>query len=48
MLRRKLELRMNDLKELRVKSVPTWYTSRSHIANAEANVKLSRIKITIS
>jgi hypothetical protein len=45
MLRRKLGLRMNDLKALRVKQVPTWCTSRSHMA--EVKVKLSRIRITI-
>jgi hypothetical protein len=44
MLRRKLGLRMGDLKELRVKSVPTWCTSRSHMAKAKK--KLSRIRIT--
>jgi hypothetical protein len=43
---RKLRLRMNDLKELRVKSVPTWCTSHSHMAKVKA--KLSRIRITIS
>jgi hypothetical protein len=37
---------MNDLKELRVKSVPTWCTSHSHMAKVKA--KLSRIRITIS
>jgi hypothetical protein len=46
MLRRKLGLRMNDLKELRVKPVPTWCTSRSHMTKAKA--RLSRIRITIS
>jgi hypothetical protein len=46
MLRRKLGLRMNDLNELRVKPVPTWCTSHSHIVKAKA--KLSRIKITTS
>jgi hypothetical protein len=46
MLRRKLELRTCDLKELRVKPVPTWCTSRSHMAKAKA--KLSRIRITTS
>jgi hypothetical protein len=44
MLRRKLRLRTDDLKELRVKLVPTWCTSRSHMA--KARVKLSRIRIT--
>jgi hypothetical protein len=37
---------MNDLKELRVKPVPTWCTGRSHIAKAKA--KLNRIRITTS
>jgi hypothetical protein len=46
MLRRKLGLRTNDLKELRAKLVPTWCTSRSHMAKAKA--KLSKIRITIS
>jgi hypothetical protein len=46
MLRRKLGLRTDDLKELRVKPVPTWCTSRSHMA--KANAKLSRIRITTS
>jgi hypothetical protein len=40
--RRKLGLRTDNLKELRVKPVPTWCTSRSHM------VKLSRIRITTS
>jgi hypothetical protein len=44
MLRRKLGLRMDNLKELRVKPVPTWCTSRSHIAKA----KISRIRIITS
>jgi hypothetical protein len=44
MLRRKIGLRTNDVKELRVKPVPTWCTSRNHMAKA----KLSRIKITTS
>jgi hypothetical protein len=50
MLRRKLRLRTNDLKELRVKPVPTWCTSRSYMAKAKvkANAKLSRIRITTS
>jgi hypothetical protein len=43
MLRRKLGLRTNNLKEPRVKLVPTWCTSRSHTAKAKA--KLSRIRI---
>jgi hypothetical protein len=46
MLRRKLGPRTDDLKELRVKPVPTWCTSHSHMAKAKA--KLSRIRITIS
>jgi hypothetical protein len=46
MLRRKFGLRMDDLKEIRVKPVPTWCTSHSHMAKAK--VKLRRIKITIS
>jgi hypothetical protein len=45
-LRRKLELRTDDLKELRVKPVPTWCTSHSHMAKAKA--KLSRIRIATS
>jgi hypothetical protein len=44
MLRRKLGLRTDNLKELGVKPVPTWCTSCSHIAKA----KLSRIRITVS
>jgi hypothetical protein len=44
MLRRKLELKMDDLKELRVKPLQTWYTSRSHKARA----KTSRTRITTS
>jgi hypothetical protein len=44
MLRRKLGLRTDNLKELGVKPVPTWCTSCSHIAKT----KLSRIRITIS
>jgi hypothetical protein len=39
-------LRMDDLKELRVKPVQTRCTSHSHMAKAKA--KLSRIRITIS
>jgi hypothetical protein len=46
MLRRKLEPRMDDLKELRVKPAPTWCTSRRHMTKAKA--KLSRIRITAS
>jgi hypothetical protein len=46
MLRRKLGLRTDDLKELRVKPVTTWCISRSHMAKAKAN--LSRIRITTS
>jgi hypothetical protein len=42
MLKRKLGLRMDDLKELRIKQVPTWRTSRSHMARARS----SRIKTT--
>jgi transposase InsO family protein len=36
MLRRKLGLRMDDQKELRVKPVPTWCTKHSHMASAKA------------
>jgi hypothetical protein len=46
MLRRKLRLRTDNLKKLKVKSVPTWCTSHSHMAKSKA--KLSRIRITIS
>jgi hypothetical protein len=46
MLRRKLGLKTDDLKELRVKPVPTWCTSHSHMAKAKA--KISRIRITTS
>jgi hypothetical protein len=46
MLRRNLELRMDDLKELRVKPVSTWCTNHSYMAKAKA--KLSRIRITTS
>jgi hypothetical protein len=46
MLRRKLEPRTDDLKELMVKPMPTWCTSRRHMAKAKA--KLSRIRITTS
>jgi hypothetical protein len=45
-LRRKLRLRTNDLKELRVKPMPTWCTSHSHMA--KANTKLSKIRTTTS
>jgi hypothetical protein len=46
MLRRKLGLRMDDLKELRVEPVPIWCTNHSHMVKAK--VMLSRIRITIS
>jgi hypothetical protein len=46
MLRTKLGLRTDDLKELRVKPVPTWCTSCSHMTKVKA--KLSRIRIIIS
>jgi hypothetical protein len=46
MLWTKLGLRTDDLKELRVKPVPTWCTNYSHITKVKA--KLSRIRITIS
>jgi hypothetical protein len=46
MLRRKLGLRTDDLNDLRVKPVPTWCTSHSHMEKVKA--KLSRIRITIS
>jgi hypothetical protein len=42
MLRRKLGLRKDDLKELRAKLVPTLCTSHNHMAKA----KLSTIKTT--
>jgi hypothetical protein len=45
MLRRKLGLRTNYPKELRVKPVPTWCTNYIHMAKAKAN--LSRIRLTI-
>jgi hypothetical protein len=45
-LRRKLELRTNDLKEMRVKPTSIWCTSHSHMT--KANTKLSRIRITAS
>jgi hypothetical protein len=44
MLRRKLEQKIYDLKELRIKPVLTWCTSRSHMARAKA----SRTGITIN
>jgi hypothetical protein len=37
---------MDDLKELRIKPVPTWCNNRSHTTKAKA--KLSRIRITTS
>jgi hypothetical protein len=46
MLRRKLRKRTDNLKELRVKPVPIWCTSHSHMAKVKA--KLSRIRIIIS
>jgi hypothetical protein len=50
MSRRKLRLRTDDLKELRVKPVPIWCTNHSHMAKAKAKAKektkLSRIRIT--
>jgi hypothetical protein len=46
MLRRKFRLRTDDIKELRVKPVPTWCTSCSLMIKSKA--KLSRIRITIS
>jgi hypothetical protein len=45
-LRRKLMIRMNDLREMMVKPVPIWCISCSHIVKAKTKVKLSRIKIT--
>jgi hypothetical protein len=48
MLRRKLGLKTNDLKELRVKPVPTWCTSRRHIAKAKAKAKAKLIIIRIT
>jgi hypothetical protein len=48
MLRRKLEPRMDDLKELRVKLASTWCTNRIHIAKAKAKTKLSIIRIIAS
>jgi hypothetical protein len=44
MLKRKHGLKMNDLMELRVKPVPTWWTSRSHMIRTKA----SRIRIKTS
>jgi hypothetical protein len=44
MLRRKPGPRTDDLKELRVKPVPTWCTSHRHMTKIKA--KLSRIRIT--
>jgi hypothetical protein len=44
MLRRKLRLRTDDLKEMKIKPLPIWCTSHSHMTKA----KLSRIRITIS
>jgi hypothetical protein len=35
MLRRKLGLRMDDLKLLRVKPVSTWCTNRGHMTKAK-------------
>jgi hypothetical protein len=46
MLRRKLKLRKDDLKELRVKLVPTWCTNCSHMVKAKT--KPSKIRIIIS
>jgi hypothetical protein len=43
MLGKKLGLRTDDLKELRVKQVLIWCTNRSH--TAKAKTKLSRIRI---
>jgi hypothetical protein len=48
MLRRKLSLRTDDLKKLRVKPVPKCCTSHSHVVKAKAKAKLSRIRITTS
>jgi hypothetical protein len=44
MLRRKLGLKMDDLKPLKVKPMPTWCPSCSHMARAKA----SRTRITTS
>jgi hypothetical protein len=46
MLRRKLRLETDDLKELRVKPVLTWCTSCSHMVKAKT--KVSEIRITTS
>jgi hypothetical protein len=46
MLRRKLRLRTDDLKELRAKPLLIWCTSRSHTVKAKA--KLRRIRIVTS
>jgi hypothetical protein len=46
MLRIKLGVRTDDLKELMVKPIPTWCTKHSHMTKAK--VKLSRIRITTS
>jgi hypothetical protein len=48
MSRRKLRLRMDDLKEPRVKLVQTWCTSRNYMTKAKAKAKLSRIRIITS
>jgi hypothetical protein len=37
MLRRKLRLKMDDVKELRVKPIPTWCISYSHMARTKAS-----------
>jgi hypothetical protein len=44
MLRRKLGLKMEDKKELKVKPVPTWCSSRNHMTRAKA----SKTRITTS
>jgi hypothetical protein len=44
MFRRKLRIKMDDQKESRVKPMPTWCTSRNHMARA----KESRTTITTS
>jgi hypothetical protein len=41
-VKEKARAKMDDLKELRVKSIPTWCTSRSNMTKAKT--KLSRIK----
>jgi hypothetical protein len=46
MLRRKLGLRMEDPKELRVKPMPIWCTSCNHMTKAKT--KISRLRITIN